>query len=74
MFNKVLVPLDDSEAAPGILPYVSFLAIGAAIFGFTGIAGFSANIAWVMLAIYVVLFVLSLFLGLVRGERSHSHR
>jgi hypothetical protein len=26
MFEKVLVPLDDSEIAPGILPYVSYLA------------------------------------------------
>lgn len=26
MFNKVLVPLNDSETAPGILPYVSYLA------------------------------------------------
>jgi nucleotide-binding universal stress UspA family protein len=26
MFKKVLVPLDDSEVAPGILPYVSYLA------------------------------------------------
>jgi hypothetical protein len=26
MFNKVLVPLDDSEVSPGILPCVSCLA------------------------------------------------
>jgi nucleotide-binding universal stress UspA family protein len=26
MFNKVLVPLNDSEISPGILPYVSYLA------------------------------------------------
>jgi nucleotide-binding universal stress UspA family protein len=26
MFKKVLVPLDDSDVAPGILPYVSYLA------------------------------------------------
>lgn len=26
MFKKALVPLDDSEIAPGILPYVSYLA------------------------------------------------
>lgn len=26
MFKKVLVPLDDSEVAPGILPYISYLA------------------------------------------------
>jgi uncharacterized membrane protein YtjA (UPF0391 family) len=52
----------------GVAVLFFLLAIGAAFFGFTGIAGFSANIAWVMLAVFVVLFVLSLFVRLVRGE------
>ena len=50
------------------------LAIAAAYFGFSGIAGFSANIAWVLLVVFVALFVLTLFVRLVRGESSHSHR
>jgi uncharacterized membrane protein YtjA (UPF0391 family) len=58
----------------GLVVLFFLLAIAAAFFGFTDIAGFSANIAWVMLVIFGVLFVLSLFVRLIRGERSHSHR
>lgn len=36
------------------------LAIAAAFFGFSGIAGISSTIAWVLLALFVILFVLSL--------------
>lgn len=50
------------------------LAIAAAFFGFTGIAGFSANIAWVLLAVFVALFALTLFVRLVKGESAHSHQ
>jgi uncharacterized membrane protein YtjA (UPF0391 family) len=50
------------------------LAIAAAFFGFTSIAGFSANIAWILLVVFVALFILTLFARLVRGENSHSHR
>jgi uncharacterized membrane protein YtjA (UPF0391 family) len=35
------------------------LAIVAVFFGFTGIAGISSTIAWVLLALFVVLFILS---------------
>ena len=48
------------------------LAIVAAIFGFTGIAGISSTIAWVLLAIFVALFILSLIVSLVRGG-GHYH-
>jgi uncharacterized membrane protein YtjA (UPF0391 family) len=48
------------------------LAIAAAVLGFTGLAGFSASIAWILLVIFVALFILSLFVRLVRGG-SHPH-
>lgn len=47
------------------------LAIAAAFFGFTGIAGFSSTIAWILLAVFVVLFILSLIVRLIRGGHSH---
>jgi uncharacterized membrane protein YtjA (UPF0391 family) len=40
------------------------LAIVAAFFGFTGIAGISSTIAWVLLAVFVALFILSLLVRL----------
>jgi uncharacterized membrane protein YtjA (UPF0391 family) len=50
------------------------LAIAAAFFDFTGIAGISSTIAWVLLALFVVLFILSLLVRLVRGGgHSHTH-
>jgi uncharacterized membrane protein YtjA (UPF0391 family) len=50
------------------------LAIAAAFFGFTGIAGISSTIAWVLLAVSVVLFDLSLLVRLARGGgHTHTH-
>jgi uncharacterized membrane protein YtjA (UPF0391 family) len=47
-------------------------AIVAAIFGFTGVAGISSTIAWVLLAVFVVLFLLSLIVHSGCG-RGHYH-
>ena len=43
------------------------IAIAAAVFGFTGIAGAASFIAWILLGLFVVLFVLSLIVHLIRG-------
>jgi uncharacterized membrane protein YtjA (UPF0391 family) len=43
------------------------VALVAGLFGFGGIASTSAGIAKVLFAIFVVLFVASLVLGLVQG-------
>lgn len=50
------------EAAPFFL-----LAIAAVFFGFTGIAGLSSIIGWVLLPVFVVLFILSLISHMGRG-------
>lgn len=44
------------------------LALVAAFFGFGGVAVFSADLAWVLLVIFVVLFVLTLIVHLIRGR------
>jgi uncharacterized membrane protein YtjA (UPF0391 family) len=44
------------------------IAIIAAVFGFGGIASASAGIAQVLFFIFLVLFVISLVMGLVRGR------
>ena len=44
------------------------LALLAAFFGFTGIAAYSADLAVILLAVFVVLFVLTLILHLIRGR------
>ena len=71
------LPASQSSQSPeammlGAAVLFFLLAIAAAFFGFTGIAGFSANIAWILLAIFVVLFVLSLLVRLVRGGGHHT--
>jgi uncharacterized membrane protein YtjA (UPF0391 family) len=45
------------------------VAIIAAIFGFTGIAAGAANIAQFLFWLFVILFVISLVVGLVRRPR-----
>jgi uncharacterized membrane protein YtjA (UPF0391 family) len=45
------------------------IAIIAAIFGFGGIAGASADIARILFYIFVAVFLVSLLLGLGRGKR-----
>ena len=45
------------------------IAILAALFGFGGIAAGSAEIARVLFFIFVVIFVVSLVLGLTSGKR-----
>jgi uncharacterized membrane protein YtjA (UPF0391 family) len=49
------------------------LAIIAAFFGFSGIAGLASTIAWILLAVFVVLFLLSLVVHLFRGGSHHTH-
>lgn len=44
------------------------VALIAGALGFGGIAGASANIAYILAAIFVVLFVVSLIMHLVRGR------
>lgn len=39
------------------------LALVAAFFGLSGVAGAATNIAWVLLVLFVIAFVVSLFLG-----------
>lgn len=39
------------------------LALVAAFFGFSGIAGDMTSIAWVLLALFVIGFIVSLFMG-----------
>ena len=45
------------------------IALIAAIFGFTDIAAASAGIAKVLFAIFLVLFLAAVFIGLVVGKR-----
>ncbi len=49
---------------------ITFLVIGliAAVFGFTGIAGAATQIAWILFVVFLVLFLVSLFMG--RGRTS----
>ena len=39
------------------------LALVAGIFGATGVAGLSMNIAWILIVVFIVLFVISLMMG-----------
>lgn len=48
------------------------IALVAAVFGFTDIAAASAGIAKVLFAIFLVLFLAAVFLGLVVGKRLTS--
>ena len=49
---------------------LTFLVIGliAAVFGFTGIAGAATQIAWILFVVFLVLFLVSSFVG--RGRSS----
>ena len=44
---------------------ITFLIIGliAAVLGFTGVAGIATEIAWALFFIFIVLFLVSLFMG-----------
>jgi uncharacterized membrane protein YtjA (UPF0391 family) len=42
------------------------IAIGAAVFGFTGLAAGAAEIAKILFVVFVVLFLVSLVAGLLR--------
>jgi uncharacterized membrane protein YtjA (UPF0391 family) len=44
------------------------IALLAAVFGFTGIAGAAAGIAQTLFFIFLVIFVISLVMGLARGR------
>jgi uncharacterized membrane protein YtjA (UPF0391 family) len=48
------------------------IALVAAVFGFTDIAAASAGIAKVLFAIFLVLFLAAVFIGLVVGKRLTS--
>ena len=50
------------------------IAIIAAIFGFGGIATGAADIAKVLFFVFLVVFVISLFMGMVNGGRVRSRR
>lgn len=39
------------------------VALVAAVFGFTGIAGAATNIAWILFVLGIILFVVFLFVG-----------
>lgn len=49
---------------------LTFLVIGliAGLFGFTGVAGTATDIARVLFYIFLVLFVVSLLVGALRGK------
>jgi uncharacterized membrane protein YtjA (UPF0391 family) len=44
---------------------LTFLVLGlvAILFGATGLAGLSMNIAWILFVVFMVLFVISLIMG-----------
>ena len=46
------------------------VAVVAALFGFGGIAEASAGIAQFLFILFLILFVISLVVGLMRGRRS----
>jgi uncharacterized membrane protein YtjA (UPF0391 family) len=43
------------------------IAIIAGVLGFTGVAGISANIAWILGALFLVLFIAALVMRTVKG-------
>jgi uncharacterized membrane protein YtjA (UPF0391 family) len=51
---------------------LTFLVLGlvAALFGFTGIAGTSIEIAKILFFVFLVVFVVMLLMSLTRGRRS----
>lgn len=44
------------------------IAVIAAVFGFTGVAGDLAAIAWLLVLVFAALFVVSLVLNVLRGR------
>jgi uncharacterized membrane protein YtjA (UPF0391 family) len=48
------------------------VAVIAAIFGFGGIAAGAAGIAKVLFVLFLIAFVVSLFVGLVKGKQSRT--
>jgi uncharacterized membrane protein YtjA (UPF0391 family) len=46
------------------------LAIVASIFGFGGMAAAFASVAKILFFVFIVLFLVTLFLGLVKGRRT----
>ncbi len=48
------------------------IALVAALFGFTDIAAASAGIAKILFAIFLVLFLAAVFIGVVLGKRLTS--
>ncbi|HYJ18192.1 MAG TPA: DUF1328 domain-containing protein [Burkholderiales bacterium] len=50
------------------------IALVAALFGFTDIASASAGIAKILFAIFLVLFLGAVFIGLVVGKRLTGQR
>jgi uncharacterized membrane protein YtjA (UPF0391 family) len=44
------------------------IALLAAVFGFTGIAGTAAGMAQILFFIFLVIFLISLVMGLARGR------
>lgn len=46
------------------------VALIAALFGFTGIAGESMHIARILFYIFIVVFLVSLVYGLITGKRT----
>jgi len=44
------------------------LALVAMFLGFSDVAIFSADLAWILLVVFVVLFVLTLVVHLIRGR------
>ncbi len=51
---------------------LTFLVLGlvAILFGATGIAGLSMNIAWILFVVFLVLFVISLILAAAVRDNS----
>lgn len=47
------------------------IAIIAAIFGFGGISAGAADIAKLLFVVFLIVFLFSLILGLLRGDRLH---
>jgi len=54
--------------APGSAGGYLLIALVAALFGFTGIAAGAAEIAKILFFVFVLLFVASLIVGLVRRK------
>ena len=48
------------------------IAIVAALFGFSGFAGDMVNIAWLLVIVFAVLFVVSAIANAIAGRRTPS--